>query len=292
MICAVGAGADLVAVSHECDYPAFVARLPRVTRPKLDVRGTSAAIDADVRRLVAEGLGVYDVDVALLAALRPDVIVTQHQCDVCAVSYDDVAAAVRSTLGPAVAIVSVAPRTLTDVWDDVRRIAAALDRDAAGRGVVATLDARMAALAARTRDGERPTVACIEWIEPLMLAGNWAAELVAIAGGRYPFAGIGEESGRVDWPTVAAADPDVVMVAPCGFPVSQTRDELHRLRACAEWRALRAVARGRASVVDGNAYFNRPGPRLVESAEILAALLHPERCGALMVPDASEPIAP
>lgn len=292
MICAVGAGEHLVAVSHECDYPPFVTRLPRVTRPKLDVRGTSAAIDADVRRLVADGLGVYDVDVAKLAALRPDVIVTQHQCDVCAVSYADVEAAVRTMLGPAVTIVSLAPRTLTDVWDDVRRVAAAVERDDAGRCVVATLAARMAGLAARTRDEERPTVACVEWIEPLMLAGNWTAELVAIAGGQYPFASVGEESGRADWSTVASADPDVVVVAPCGFPLAQTRGELPRLRAREEWRALRAVARGRASVVDGNAYFNRPGPRLVESAEILAALLHPARCGGLMVPDASEPIAP
>lgn len=292
MICAVGAGENLVAVSHECDHPAFVTRLPRVTRPKLDVRGTSAAIDADVRRLVADGLGVYDVDVTLLAALRPDVIVTQHQCDVCAVSYADVEAAVRATLGPTAAIVSLAPRTLTDVWDEVRRVAAVLERADAGRNVAAMLESRMRTLAARTRDEERPIVACIEWIEPLMLAGNWTAELVGIAGGRYPFADVGGESGRVDWSTLAASDPDVVVVAPCGFPLLQTRDELHRLRARQEWRALRAVAQGRARAVDGNAYLNRPGPRLVESAEILAALLHPELCGALMVRDAAEPIAP
>lgn len=292
IVCAVGAGAELVGVSHECDYPQFVTGLPRVTRAKLDVRGTSAAIDADVRRLVAEGLGVYDIDVALLRALRPDVIVTQHQCDVCAVSYADVEAAVRSTVGVEVTIVSLAPRTLTDVWDDVVRVATALDRRDAGRAVVAAIDERLAWLVAHTSGLTRPSVACVEWIEPLMLAGNWTAELVAVAGGDYPFASVGAESGRMEWSALAVADPDAIVVAPCGFALQQTRGELDRLRARAEWRSLAAVTSGRASVVDGNAFLNRPGPRLVESAEILAALLHPRECAGFMVPGAAEPIAP
>lgn len=292
IVCAVGAGAELVGVSHECDYPQFVTGLPRVTRAKLDVRGTSAAIDADVRRLVAEGLGVYDIDVALLRALRPDVIVTQHQCDVCAVSYADVEAAVRSTVGVEVTIVSLAPRTLMDVWDDVVRVATALDRRDAGRAVVAAIDERLASLVAHTGGLARPSVACVEWIEPLMLAGNWTAELVAVAGGDYPFASVGAESARAEWSAFAAADPDAIVVAPCGFSLQQTRGELDRLRARAEWRSLAAVTSGRASVVDGNAFLNRPGPRLVETAEILAALLHPRECAAFMVPGAAEPIAP
>ena len=290
IVCALGAGSSLVGVSHECDHPIGVRALPPVTRAKLDPRGTSAAIDRRVRDLVAEGLAVYEIDVARLAELRPDVIVTQNQCDVCAVSYADVQAAAREVLGDGVTIVSLAPHRLADVWDDVERVALALDRVAAGRRVVADAQERLAALAARVRDRARPTVACVEWLDPLMMAANWTPELVAIAGGVYPFADPGAESRTTPWDTLANVEPDVVVLMPCGFPVAQTRRELPALRRRAEWRRLRAVASGRAWVVDGNAYFNRPGPRLVESAEILAALLHPERGIAPPPRDACEAI--
>jgi iron complex transport system substrate-binding protein len=276
IVCALGAGDSLVGVSHECDHPSAVRSLPAVTRAKLDPRGTSAAIDRSVRELVAQGLAVYAIDVARLRELRPDVIVTQNQCDVCAVSFADVEAAARDVLGDAVTIVSLAPQRLADVWDDVERVAAALDRVAAGRRVVAQARDRLTALAARVRERARPTVACIEWLDPLMLAANWTPELVDIAGGVYPFATAGTESRRTPWEVVTDAQPDVVVLMPCGFPLAQTRRELDTLRARPEWRSLRAVATGRAWMVDGNAYFNRPGPRLVDSAEILAALLHPE----------------
>jgi iron complex transport system substrate-binding protein len=218
------------------------------------------------------------------------VSVTQNQCDVCAVSYADVEAAAREVLGDAVAIVSLAPHRLADVWDDVGRVALALDRAAAGRRVVADADERLAAVAARVRGRARPLVACIEWIDPLMMAANWTPELVAIAGGVYPFAEPGAESRTTPWDALANAEPDAVVLMPCGFPVAQTRRELSAVRARSEWRRLRAVANGRAWIVDGNAYFNRPGPRLVDSAEILAALLHPDG-GIPPPPDAFEAIA-
>jgi iron complex transport system substrate-binding protein len=287
IVCALGAGEALVGVSHECDHPPFVRGLPAVTRPKLDVHRVSVAIDADVRRLVAEGLGVYEIDVARLAALRPDVIVTQHQCEVCAVSYAEVEAAARATLGTDVRIVSLAPRTLTDVWDDVARVAAALDRVYAGNALVAALTERLASLARITEGLPWPTVACVEWLDPLMLAAHWTSELVRLAGGSYPFADVGARSGVVDWEVLTARQPDVVVLMPCGFPIAQTMRELDWLRQRPEWRGLHAVRTGRASVVDGNAYFNRPGPRLVESAEILAALLHPDECGDRMVAGAA-----
>jgi iron complex transport system substrate-binding protein len=279
-------------VSHECDYPPSVRTLPRVTRAQLDPHGRSADIDRDVRALLAQGLAIYEIDVAALAALRPDVIVTQHQCDVCAVSFDDVQAAARQALGADVRIVSLAPRVLGDVWDDVDRVASALGRSAAGRRVRAAVDARLAALAGRTSTLPRPTVACVEWLEPLMLAANWTPELAVVAGGRYPFATAGAESVVTPWADLGAADPDVVVLMPCGFPIAQTRRELDRLTTLPEWRSLRAVRTGRAYVVDGNAYFNRPGPRLVESAEILAALLHPDACGDLAVARAAEALVP
>lgn len=292
IVCAIGAGDDLVGVSHECDYPPFVRDLPAVTRPKLDVHRDAAAIDADVRRLVADGLGVYTIDVDALAVLRPDVIVTQHQCDVCAVPYAEVEAAARSALGASVTIVSLAPRTLGDVWEDVLRVASALERLTAGRVLVADIAERLATLAAVTAPLPTPTVACIEWLDPLMMAANWTAELVRIAGGDYPFADAGAHSPTLEWPALARAQPDVVVLMPCGFPIAQTRRELDALRSRVEWRMLHAVRAGRASVVDGNAYFNRPGPRLVDSAEILAALIHPNVCGARMIAGASECIPP
>jgi iron complex transport system substrate-binding protein len=289
IVCALGVGSSLVGISHECDHPSAVRSLPAVTRAKLDPRGTSAAIDRSVRDLVARGLGVYEIDVARLAELRPDVIVTQNQCDVCAVSYADVEAAARAVLGDAVTIVSLAPHRLADVWDDVERVALALDRVESGRRVVAEAQDRLAALAGRVRDRERPTVACVEWLDPLMMAANWTPELVAIAGGVYPFAEAGAESRTTPWDVVIDRRPDVVVLMPCGFPVAQTRRELDVVRARPEWRRLRAGASA-AWIVDGNAYFNRPGPRLVDSAEILAALLHPESGIAPPPADAYEAI--
>ncbi len=275
IVCALGAGPSLVGVSHECDHPSEARGLPAVTRAKLDARASSAAIDRSVRTLVEQGLGVYEIDVARLKELRPDVIVTQNQCDVCAVSYVDVETAARRVLGEGVTIVSLAPQRLSDVWDDVERVAVALDRVAAGRALVGHARERLAALTARVRERGRPTVACIEWLDPLMMAANWTPDLVDVAGGSYPFARAGAQSTRADWDVVAEARPDVVVLMPCGFTIAQTRRELADVRARPQWRRLPAVAAGRAWIVDGNGYFNRPGPRLVESAEILAGLLHP-----------------
>ena len=291
IVWAVGAGASLVGVSHECDHPPQVRGLPVVTRAKIDAHGSSAAIDDDVRALVRQGLGIYEIDVERLRALRPDVIVTQHQCDVCAVPFAEVEAAAREAIGSAVTIVSLAPRVLADVWQDVERVAAVLGRAAEGRGVVARIEERLGELMAATRALDRPTVACLEWLDPLMMAGNWMPELVDLAGGDYRFARPGEASAVAAWDTLVDAQPDVVVVLPCGFTIEQTRRELPELRARPQWSALRAVRRGRASIVDGNAYCNRPGPRLVESAEILAALLHPAACGRLAIPGAAEPIS-
>ncbi len=293
IVCALGAESMLVGVSHECDYPPSVRTLPRLTRPKLDVGRDSAAIDADVRRLVAHGLSIYEIDVERLAALRPDVVVTQHQCDVCAVSYAEVEAAARAVLGGDARVVSLAPRTLADVWDDVGRIAAALGRDAAGARVRAAGDERLRRLARVVDGSARPVVACIEWLDPLMMAANWTPELVTLAGGEYPYAAPGAHSVARAWSLLAEPrEPDVVVLMPCGFPIAQTMREIAGVRARPEWRALGAVRAGRAFVVDGNAYFNRPGPRLVESAEILAALLHPELVRDVMIPDAARRLAP
>ncbi len=276
IVCAAGAGDELVGVSHECDYPPAVRSLPKLTRPKIRVDTPSATIDRDVRELLAQGLGVYEIDVDALRALAPDVIVTQQHCEVCAVSFADVAAAVRAVLTTEPTIVSLTPCTLDDVWRDVQRVADAIGRSAAGTTVVDGARARLDDLRRRIVGRGRPVVACIEWLDPVMTGGNWIPELVAIAGGAYPFATAGSPSAATTWSAVADADPDAIVLMPCGFHIPQTRRELPTLTARREWRTLRAVRAGRAAVVDGNAYFNRPGPRLVESAEILAGILHPD----------------
>jgi iron complex transport system substrate-binding protein len=285
--CALGLGEQLVGRSHECDFPQTVAGLPVVTAPKIDVQGASAEIDRDLRRIVADGLGVYRIDTERLRALDPDLIVTQDQCDVCAVSYGDVLRAVHDLTGRPIEIVSLRPARLSDVWQDILRVAQAGACPEHGVALVERLRDRLAALESRTRHLERPRLACIEWLDPLMAAGNWLPDLAQVAGGAYELVMPGAHSAWLDWQQLVAARPDVLCLMPCGFTLEQSRRELARLAAREEWQSLPAVRSGRVFVVDGSAYFNRPGPRLVESAEILAALLHPAECGELLPPDAS-----
>lgn len=276
LVAAVGFADQLVGRSHECDWPPGVERLPAVCAPKLAIEGSSREIDRDVKRLVAEGLSVYRVDAERLRALAPDLIVTQTQCEVCAVSEADVLAATRDWAGGGVRIVALAPSRLDDVWRDIERVAAALGVPERGMAVASALRGRAERLAARTRPlAAQPSVACIEWLEPLMAAGNWVPELVEIAGGRNLFGNVGAHSPWLEWEAVRAADPDVVVAMPCGFDLARTRAEMPALERLPGWSDLRAVRSGRVRVVDGHQFFNRPGPRLVESAEILAELLHP-----------------
>jgi iron complex transport system substrate-binding protein len=277
IVCALGARDRLVARSHECDFPPGVAALPAVTAPKLDIAKPSGDIDRQVKALLEQALSVYRVDAERLRALRPDVVVTQTQCEVCAVSQTDVESALASWTGAPPQIVSLAPNALADVFADIERVAAALGIDAAGRDLAAAMRARIDAVAARTAAlPARPGVAAIEWIEPLMAAGNWVPELVALAGGENLFGRAGAHSPWMEWRDLVAADPDVILVLPCGFDIARGTREMAALTARPEWSSLRAVRRDRVFVLDGNQYFNRPGPRLADSLEILAELLHPQ----------------
>lgn len=283
ILCALGLADDIVGVSHECDHPPEIAGRPVLTAPKLDPRGGSATIDAAVRRLVRDGLGVFRVEEEALRAARPDLIVTQTQCEVCAVSFAKVERAARALLDAPATVVSLAPNRLDDVLADFTRVAEAAGVRQAGERLAAASRERLerirrAVVPARSR----PRVACIEWIEPLMVAGNWLPEMVALGGGRYDVAAAGAHSPAITWDALRAAQPDVVIVAPCGFDLAQTRRELPALRVRPEWQALPAVRNGRAYAVDGNAYVNRPGPRLVDSAELLAGLIQPGCAAGLM----------
>jgi iron complex transport system substrate-binding protein len=253
MVCALGRGDDLVGRSHECDHPSWVRGLPPVTAPKFPTDGTSYQIDQRIKAILQEGLSVYRVDAAALDALAPDVILTQDQCRVCAVSVADVEAAVCELVRSRPRIVSLEPNLLEDIWRDLQKVADALDVPERGRELVAELRARMDAV--RRPWTARPTVACIEWIDPLMYGANWMPELVERAGG-----------------TPVAGPADVAVVMPCGFDLARTRAELAG-RDVSGWGR-------RVVLADGNAFFNRPGPRIAESLEILAEIVHPEIFGA------------
>jgi iron complex transport system substrate-binding protein len=277
IVCALGARGELVARSHECDFPHDVEDLPALTRPKLDTKRDSLSIDRDVKRLLEQGLAVYEVDADRLKALKPDVIVTQDQCEVCAVSLADVERAVCTWTDQATRIVSLRPDSLADAFRDFRNVAAALGRPESGEALVSDIERRMAAIAQKARGlGRRPRIACVEWIEPLMAGGNWVPELVEMAGGENLFGEAGKHSPWMTWEALAAADPDVILVLPCGFDIPRTAAEMGPLLQRAGWADLKAVREGQVYLADGNQYFNRPGPRLAESLEILAEILHPQ----------------
>lgn len=276
IVAALGLIDRLVARSHECDHPAEVSRLPVCTSPKIDVTGSSREIDRRVREIVELGLSVYRVDGEALHRLAPDLIVTQTQCEVCAVSERDVEAAVADWLDESTKIVSLRPDALADVWFDIGRVADAADVTVRGVELVRRLRGRMDAIASVTQGlPDRPRVACIEWIDPLMAAGNWMPELVAMAGGINLFGEAGRHSPWMTWEELVEADPDVILVLPCGFDIARSLAEMPALTTRPGWSRLRAVHAGRVFVTDGNQYFNRPGPRLAESLEILAETLHP-----------------
>ncbi|MXZ26747.1 MAG: cobalamin-binding protein [Gammaproteobacteria bacterium] len=276
IVAALGFEKQLVGRSHECDYPPAIAGVPVCSASKIDAQASSRQIDAQVKALVDQALSVYRVDAELLDRLAPDLIITQSQCEVCAVSLADVQQAVGELVSSRPEVVSLEPMDLDDVWEDIRRVAGALEDDGSGEQLVDRLTARLGDVATRAkRRAEQPSIACIEWIDPLMFAANWVPALVEIAGGRIMKGEAGRHSGYFDFDELASSDPDVLAVMPCGFDIEQSLKEMPALTGRSGWSRLSAVRNGRVFVTDGNQYFNRPGPRLVESAEILAELLHP-----------------
>lgn len=278
LVCALGAQDDLVGRSHECDYPLSVSQLPVCTAPKFDPCGSSGEIDDRVKDLLREAVSVYRVDAQQLQALAPDCILTQAQCEVCAVSLAEVEQMVGDWIGhkPKPSIVSLSPNGLDDVWDDIRRVAHALDRVKEGETLVSQLQNRVEAISSRTREmSDRPSVGCIEWLDPLMASANWMPELIDSAGGRNVLGKVGEHAPWITWEEVQQHDPDILLLLPCGFSISRTREEIHLLTKQSGWNDLKAVKDEKVFLTDGNQYFNRPGPRLVDSVEILAEIFHP-----------------
>jgi iron complex transport system substrate-binding protein len=279
IVCALGYRSALVARSHECDFPAGIFHLPVCTESKVRGAMTSEEIHARVGTILEHDISVYRVDAELLRSLEPTHIVTQVQCDVCAVSLRDVESAIADWTGVTPPrIVPLDPASLVDVFADITRTANALGDDEAGRTVVDAMRASMRAIARVAAEAvDKPRVATIEWLSPLMAAGNWAPELVQLAGGINVLGEAGRHSPWLRWEELEAADPDVLCIFPCGFDLRQIERDLHLLTAREEWPRLRAVRSGDVFLIDGNQYLNRPGPRLVESLEILAEIFHPDR---------------
>jgi iron complex transport system substrate-binding protein len=285
---ALGLGDDVVGVTHECDYPPEALAKPKLTRSSLPehlqthpgtepagLAGRSRAIDRHVKAAVHSGSSLYALDSDLLERLAPDLIITQELCAVCAVSYDVVAQATkRLTTDPR--IVSLEPSSLEDVFSTIVTVGGLTGAEGSANRVVGLLRAGVAALRKRTRELARPKTLVLEWTDPPMGGGHWTPELVEVAGGTPVLASAGADSQKLSWEAIAEADPDVILVAPCGYDLATTRSAIAEISAVPEWAGLRAVRAGRSWAIDGSAYVNRPGPRLVRSAEIFARAIHEE----------------
>jgi iron complex transport system substrate-binding protein len=279
IIAALGYEDHLVARSHECDFPHAVIGLPTCTEPRIPVDGGSLEIDRQVKQTVAAGLSIYQVDAEMLKTLKPDIILTQSQCEVCAVSESELRDSVADWVEGRPEIISLEPNALGDIWIDIRKVADAIGIPDRGKTLISALIQRMENIASDCRAlssrSTRPDVACIEWISPLMSAGNWMPELVTMAGGNNLFGEAGKHSPWMEWSNLRDANPDIILIIPCGFPIERSRKEMPALTQLPGWHDVKAVQRNQVFLGDGNQYFNRPGPRVVESLEILAEIFHP-----------------
>ncbi len=291
MIAALGCLDQLVGRSHECDYPPEVLQLPLVSNVQIDVNTSSEQIDAQIKQLARtkdsvqgnalKALSIYAIDVDLLQKLQPDIIFTQTQCEVCAVSERDVIQALQNVAGIRPRIISLTPYRLSDVWEDMLRVGEALGHKARAQKLVNEYQQRLehlASLTTKLSEGKpKPRVTVLEWLDPLMAAGNWTPELIAYAGGEPVFGEIGQHSPWLTWKELEVANPDILVLAPCGFSLERTQIDIPLLQQHPVWQSLQAVQHQRVYAIDGNYYLNRSGPRLVESAELLGSALWGEQ---------------
>ncbi|MDR7482112.1 MAG: ABC transporter substrate-binding protein [Armatimonadota bacterium] len=270
--CALGLRDRLVGVSHDCDWPPDVRGLPVLAQAVVTAAWPSAEIDAAIRRTLHAGTSVYHLDAAQLAALAPDLILTQELCQVCAPSFPEVRQAARVLAG-APQIVSLEPHGLDDILETILEVGRRAGADDAAGALVAALRGRIDRVRRLPPPVPQPRVVCLEWLDPLFVAGHWVPEMVEIAGGVDVLGHARRDSCVVDWEQVREAAPDVVVIMPCGFDMARTRSEQHLLTGRPGWDGLPAVRAGRVYLTDASAYFNRPGPRIVRGLEILAELL-------------------
>lgn len=271
IVCALGAGHCLVGRSHECDNPVWVRRLPACSSPAFDVDVSSGEIDAEVRRRIRTGEPLYHIDTDLIRSLNPDLLITQAHCEVCAVTPNDVQRADCVVVSEILALVA---GSVVGIHDGIRNVARALGRESAGEALIKEMASRIRAVNKAVRDRRPPTVVILEWTDPIFAMGNWGPELVEAANGKLLIGEKGVHSASIDWQQVRDADPDYLIVAPCGFDLARSRKELPHLQSLPGWFDLRAVKAGRVAFADGNKYFNRSGVTIVDTVEIMAAILH------------------
>ena len=276
LVAALGMGGHLVGRSHECDFPEWVKRLPVCTGPTFDVSGTSLEIDGRVRDMLRAGQPLYRVDGQLLSRLAPDVVIAQAHCEVCAAGPEDIRRASCDSPAPMAArVAELTAGNLGEMFEAFIRVARAIDCEERGRQLVIELRSRLDRISHSLLGSRQPSVECLEWIDPVFPMGNWSPELVAIAGGVTRLGAPGRHSAATEWDRVREVDPDYLIIAPCGFDLARTRGEMPTMQRRPGWPRLRAVRAGQVFIADGNRYFNRSGPSVVETAEIIAEILHP-----------------
>lgn len=278
IICALGLEQSLAGRSHECDFPPSIKHLPVCSEANVPDNLSSADIDIKVKELLRDALSVYTVDRAMIKQLSPDLVITQAQCEACAVSLKQVERAMEDYLDKQSIIISLQPDSLEAIFDNIREVAAVLNVSKKGDQLVEDLQERVDIIRHKLKfTDNKPTVACIEWIEPMMASGNWVPELVSIAGGVSILAETGKHSPYVQWADILLQDPEVIVVMPCGFSIEKTIKEIGLFLQLPEFINLQAIRNDRFYIADGNQFFNRPGPRIVDSIEILAEIIHPKQ---------------
>lgn len=267
---------QLVGRAHECDFPSYVKNLPVCSDVNFDASGSSRDIDVKVKTQLKENHALYKIDADLIERLKPELIITQSHCDVCAVTKDNVEQVLGQKLTVHPKIISLQPNRLEDLWTSIRDIAEAARVPKRGSQLIQRLRTRMDEIAVVAKElPEKPTVACLEWLDPLMTSGNWMPELIEMAGGQNLFGEEGKHSPTLSWIDVVKANPDIILAMPCGFDLKKTREEIPILTEKKEWLDLKAVSNNHVFLMDGNQFFNRPGPRLLESLEAMAEIFHP-----------------
>jgi iron complex transport system substrate-binding protein len=278
MICALGLGHQLVGRSHECDYPSSIVNLPVCSSAKFISGSNSAEIDKQVKEILSDSLSIYEVDSALIKQLSPDIIITQAQCEVCAVSLNDVELALKDLLEKECQIISLEPHGLDDIYREIQLLADQLGVPEAGLELLELSEERINIIRHKLKFiSERPSVACVEWLSPLMIAGNWTPEIVEIAGGTPVLTLAGKHSSYINFEDIVKANPDILVLMPCGFSIQRTLQEINLLLDLPGWTDLKAVQNQKIFVVDGNQYFNRSGPRITDSIEIMAEIINPKQ---------------
>lgn len=278
IICALGLEHQLLGRSHECDYPTSIIDLPICTSAKFESGLSSAEIDRQVEEILSDSLSIYTIDSAIIKQLAPDVIITQAQCEVCAVSLKDVEFALSDLLEKDCRVISLEPKNLDDIYKDILRLASKLGVNDTGEELVELSEERINIIRHKLKFiQERPSVACIEWLSPLMIAGNWTPEIIEIAGGIPVLSEVAKHSSYILFEDILKANPDILVIMPCGFSIQRTLQEINLLVELPGWSDLKAVQNQKIFIVDGNHYFNRSGPRITDSIEIMAEIINPKQ---------------